>query len=219
MSRKSKRVSVLASAVVAMAAVTVLAPSAQAATAPTSVAGAVARHPYGEAGLLKVAISRDTADGSTEVFDAQDVKIGTVTMTAGRGTMELGGKLFSPGTHTLRLEYLGTSFFEPSSGSVTFTVDKAKPTVRLRVASTIDKSEGGKATIRVVAPNDIPVQGRARLTVMGTGKTVTGRLVAGKVVLKLPRLSSVGTYRVKAKYLGSSLLMTANRIKQITVVR
>jgi hypothetical protein len=215
-----RRFTALASAMLALSAVTLLAPSAQAVgTAPTAVAGAADAFNYGKPGLLKIAISRDTADGDVQVFDAADNLIGTATVAAGRGTLDLAPKLFKPGSHTVRLEYLGTDFFAPSTGSATFTVLKSTPKVKVRVADTIDKSEGGKARVRVVAPDDIPVRGQVRLSVMGTNKSVTGKLVDAKVTLKLPKFSSVGTFRLKVKYLGSPLLHTAKTIVKVTVVK
>jgi large repetitive protein len=225
----SKRLAVVASAVIAMGGVAVVAPSAHAAgsgsharaaqLAPVTVDGAVARYPYGKAGLLKIAVSRDTAGGTTEVYDDQGVLLGTATMTDGRGSLVLAPKLFLPGEHQLRLDYLGDGFFEPATHLETFTVLKAKPTARLRLADTIDKSVGGKARVRVTAPDDIAVRGRVRVTVMGTGKSVVGRLVDGKVVLTLPKFTSVGNFRIKARYLGSSLLRPDSDIEAVRVVK
>ena len=218
MLRISKGLAVIASAVVATAGMAVLAPSAGA-TAPTTVDGAVARYPYGEAGLVKIAVSRDTAGGTAKVYDADDTLLGEATIIDGRGTLALAPKLFLPGTHELRLDYQGDGFFEPSSHIESFTVLKAKPTTHLRVADTVDKSEGGKARVRVVAANEVPVTGRVTLTVMGTGRSVSGRLVDGKVVLTLPKLTTVGDFRVKAKYLGSALLRPDSDVAEIRVVR
>jgi hypothetical protein len=216
--RISKGLALIASAVVATAGLAVLAPSANA-TAPTTVAGAVTRYPYGEAGLVTIAVSRDTAGGTAEVYDAEDNLLGTATITDGRGSLVLAPKLFRPGTHQLRLEYLGDGFFEPSDHIESFIVLKAKPRVRLNVADTIDKSEGGKARVRVVADNDVPVRGRVSVTIMGTGKSVFGRLVDGKVVVTLPKFTSVGVFRIKAKYLGSALLRAASDIESTRVVK
>ncbi|MBF4767007.1 bifunctional metallophosphatase/5'-nucleotidase [Nocardioides agariphilus] len=187
--------------------------------APTTVAGAVDQYTYGKEGLLKIAVSRDTADGDVQVFDANDVLVGTASLTAGRGTLVLPAKRFKPGVNTLRLEYLGTGFFAPSTGTVTFRVLKATPKVKVNVPSTIDRSEGAKVRVRVVAPDGIPVRGRVRLTVMGTAQSITARLSGGKVVIDFPHLGKLGTYRVKVKYLGSPLLTTARTIVRINLVR
>ena len=45
----------------------------------------------------------------------------------------------------------------------------------------------------MTAPDDIKVKGKVELIVKGTGKSVTGKLVDGKVVLKLPKLSKAWT--------------------------
>jgi hypothetical protein len=146
------------------------------------------------------------------------VLVGTASLTAGRGTLVLPAKRFKPGVNTLRLEYLGTGFFAPSTGTVSFRVLKATPKVKVNVPSTIDRSEGAKVRVRVVAPDGIPVRGRVRLTVMGTAQSITARLSGGKVVIDFPHLGKLGTYRVKVKYLGSPLLTTARTIVRINRV-
>jgi hypothetical protein len=221
MSRISRFLAVLASVLVALTAVTALTPSAQAGagTAPTAVAGGGPPYFYGEVGVLNVAVNRDTADGSVEVYDAADVLLGTATITAGHGSLELAAKSLAPGVHQFRLEYLGTGFFAPSTGAAQITVLKPAPQVKVNVPDTVDKSEGAKARVRVVAPNDIPVTGRVTLTIMGTSRSASGRLVDGKVVLTLPKLTTVGKTSLKVKYLGSALLHSKATTVTIMVVK
>ncbi len=187
--------------------------------APISVAGAADAFKYGKTGLLKIATSRDDATGQVRVVDSKGALVGTATLSGGRGTLVLPAKRFKPGLHTVRLEYLGSDFYAPATGEVTFRVLKAKPKVKVNLADTVVRSEGAKVKVRVVAPDDIPARGKVRLTVMGTGKSVTGKLVKGKVVLNLPKLNTVGKYRVKVKYLGSPLLGTARKIDRFTLVK
>jgi 5'-nucleotidase len=174
--------------------------------APTTVAGAVKAFPYGEAGLLTIAVSRSDANGSADVFDESGAKIGTATISAGVGSLTLAAKSMLPGTHTLTVKYLGTNEFAPSQSTVTFKVRKATPTVKLKVADEVSKAGGDKVVVRVTAANGVPVTGKVKLTIKGTGKEITVKLVKGKATFTLPKVSTAGTYTLKARYLGSSLL-------------
>ena len=187
--------------------------------APTTVGGSSEAFAYGKAGLLEVLISRANATGQVEVTTEKGEKLGTVTITGGKGMLTLAPKSLKPGEHELTLKYLGTSEFAPSTGTATVKVTKPKPKVKIKVDDKIEKSEGGKVTVRVTAPDDIKVKGKVELIVKGTGKSVTGKLVDGKVVLKLPKLSSVDTYTLKAIYLGSALLAKANKSVKFELVK
>jgi 5'-nucleotidase len=176
------------------------------APAPTTVAGSVKTFPYGEAGLLTIAVSRSDANGSAEVFDEDGAKIGTATIAAGVGKLTLAAKSMLPGTHVLTVKYLGTSEFAASQGTVTFKVRKATPKVRLKVAEEVSKAGGDTAVVRVTAANGVPVTGKVKLTIKGTGKKITVKLVKGKATFELPKVATAGTYTLKARFLGSTLL-------------
>src|ERR1044072_9285741 len=96
MLRISKGLAVIASAMVATAGLAVLAPSANA-TATPEVGAAVDTYPYGEAGLVEIAVSRDEAGGEAQVYDDQDVLLGTAEITAGRGSLGPAPKPLRPG--------------------------------------------------------------------------------------------------------------------------
>jgi carbon monoxide dehydrogenase subunit G len=78
--------------------------------------------------------------------------------------------------------------------------------VKLKVADEVSKAGGDKVVVRVTAANGVPVTGKVKLTIKGTGKEITVKLVKGKATFTLPKVSTAGTYTLKARYLGSSLL-------------
>jgi hypothetical protein len=94
---------------------------------------------------------------------------------------------------------------------------KAKPHVKVKVDDTVDKAGGDKVVVRVTAPDDIKVRGKVKLIVGGTGKSVTVKLVKGKAVIELPKIGQVGTFTLKAKYLGSALLARAGKNVEVDV--
>ncbi len=188
--------------------------------APTSVDGDVDNFKYGKPGTLDIAVNRDTADGDVQVFDEKDKLVGTAELTGGRGSLVLPAKWFKPGTHTVRLEYLGTGFFAPSTGTVAFKVLKPKPRVKIKLRDVVDRDQGARATVRVIGPDNIPARGRVVLKVIGSGgKTVVAKLVKGKAVLKLPQIIKLGKHRISVQYLGSNLLKPARATDRFRLVR
>jgi hypothetical protein len=183
----------------------------------TTVSGTATPFRYGDAGTLNLVISRPTATGQVDVFSDTGSKIGSATITAGKGVLTLAPKSLEPGVHTLTLKYLGTSVFAPSQGTVDVRVLKAKPHVKVKVDDTVDKAGGDKVVVRVTAPDDIKVRGKVKLIVGGTGKSVTVKLVKGKAVIELPKIGQVGTFTLKAKYLGSALLARAGKNVEVDV--
>jgi 5'-nucleotidase len=183
----------------------------------TTVGGAATPFRYGDAGTLNIVISRSNATGQVDVFSDTGAKIGTATITAGKGALTLAPKLLGPGVHELTLKYLGTSVFAPSQATVDVRVLKAKPKVSVKVDDTVSKLGGDEVVVRVTAPDDIKVRGLVKLVIKDTGKSVTVKLVKGKAVIVLPKIGKVGTFTLKAKYLGSSLLAKAGKNVKVDV--
>ncbi|MEO6510260.1 MAG: 5'-nucleotidase C-terminal domain-containing protein, partial [Nocardioides sp.] len=187
--------------------------------APTTVAGSVKAFPYGEAGLLSIAVSRSDADGRADVFDDDGTKLGTATIVAGRASLTLAPKSLLPGTHELTVKYLGTSVFAASQATVTAKVLKAKPKVRVKVADAVSKAGGDKVKVVVTAANGVKVSGKVKLVIKGTGRSITVKLVKGKAVFEMPKIANVGTYKLKAKYLGSKLLTRGSDSQRVDVTK
>lgn len=183
----------------------------------TTVGGAAKPFRYGDAGTLDIVISRTNATGQVDVFTDTGVKIGSATITAGKGVLTLAPKSLEPGMHELTLKYLGTTTFAPSQATVDVRVLKAKPQVKVKVDDTVDKAGGDEVVVRVTAPDDIKVTGKVKLIIKGTGKSVTVKLVKGKAVIELPKIGKVGTFTFKAKYLGSALLTREGKNVKVDV--
>jgi 5'-nucleotidase len=183
----------------------------------TTVAGSADAFAYGTTGTLSITVTPATAEGQVDVLDESGAKLGTATISAGSGTLSLAAAGLKPGVHTLTLKYLGTSKFAASQGTVDVKVKKAKPKVKVKVADSVDKAGGDKVVVRVTAPDGITVRGKVKLVIKGTGKSVTVKLVKGKAVIELPKIGQVGTFTLKAKYLGSALLTRAGKNVKVDV--
>ena len=130
---------------------------------------------YGKTGTLSVQLQAGRPDGSVEVISATGAKLGTATITGGKGVFTLAAKSLKPGANTLTLKYLGTSAFAPSTADISVQVLKAGPKVKVKVDKTVDKGETTKVVVKVNAPDDIKVKGKIKLVIKGTGKTFTGQ--------------------------------------------
>ena len=184
----------------------------------TTVSGSAPSFVYGKTGTLSIQLSRPTADGSVEVLSATGAKLGTATITGGKGVFTLAAKSLKPGANTLTLKYLGTSAFAPSTADISVQVLKAGPKVKVKVDKTVDKGETTKVVVKVNAPDDIKVKGKIKLVIKGTGKSFTAKVVDGKAVFELPpKFTSVGKYTLKGKYLGSDLLERGSKSVNIEV--
>ena len=69
------------------------------------------------------------------------------------------------------------------------------------------------------APDGIEVTGKVKLVIKGTGKSFTAKVVDGKAVFELPKFTKVGTFTLKANYLGSDLLTRDEQEVDITVTK
>ena len=106
---------------------------------------------------------------------------------------------------------------------VPLKIKKAVPT--LKVVVTPDRIVAGKTkalvTVKVVAPNDIPVTGEASIQWSSghEGQGVGGTLVDGKFKARLPVFKKPGTKTLTVKYGGSDQLAKVTDTVTITVRR
>ena len=78
--------------------------------------------------------------------------------------------------------------------------------MKLNVDKTITKGKGTKAVVKVTAPDGVEVTGKVKLVIKGTDKVFKAKVVNGKAVFDLPKFTKVGTFTLRAIYLGSDLL-------------
>lgn len=83
---------------------------------PTRTSTAVAEAPYGESTVLGIGVS-DSAAGRIRVFDGTD-RIAVGQVRDGRATIPLGPTALEPGTHRLRVTYVGNQHLEESTDKV-----------------------------------------------------------------------------------------------------
>ena len=103
--------------------------------------------------------------------------------------------------------------------TISVLVQKAEPTIKVKVDKTVDKGDTTKVVVKMTAPDDIKVTGKIKLVIKGTGKSFTAKVVDGKAVFQLPSFTTVGTVTLRAIYLGSDLLLKADKSVNVTVTK
>ncbi|RZI80548.1 MAG: Ig-like domain repeat protein, partial [Microbacterium sp.] len=132
----------------------------------------------------------------------------------GKATIAIAGTKLNPGTSALTLKYSGTGTIAPSQAAAkNIVVGKAISTTVGKIYKTpIRKSVAPKILVTVKAPGVLKPTGVIRIYV-GSKLLKTVTLTAannGKVLITLPKFRAAGTYKLVAKYAGSSFVGASN---------
>ncbi len=141
---------------------------------------------YGRSTTATVTVAADpAATGGVEVEVAGRTVSGT--LTGGTATVTLPAAL-PVGTHLVTARYAGTAKVAPSAATATLKVAKAAPSVTVKLPKKKVKP-GKRAKVKVAVGGVVPTGGT--VLVYDGGKVVaTAKLTAaGKVTVKLPKLS------------------------------
>ena len=144
-----------------------------------------------------------TPSGSVTLKDGSTT-IKTVSLSGGKATVALS-KTLAVKVHSLTATYAGgSSYNTATSPAVKLTVNKAVPTVSVKLAAAkIHKSAKGKITVTIKVTGVVPT---GSVTIKdGTrslSKTTLPASKKGVLVITLPALG-VGTHRLTAAYSGS----------------
>ena len=186
--------------------------------APTTVTATAENIPYGTAGEVEVDVdSEQPLSGTVEVRDGTRV-LGTATVAEdGTATVTLPPRSLSVGTHQLTVAYSGDAANQPSTGTVTVKVVKAKPTMSVDVDPN-----------RVTTKTPVNLE----VTLSAPGQTVTGwvwvhyngdnqlrQLRNGRVEFDLGRFKKAGTYDVYVTYAGSETAEPVVKKVEILVLK
>ena len=141
--------------------------------------------------------------------------LGTRALSGGKVTVTLP-KTAAVRKHTLKVEYVGSSSYLPSTGTVSFTVTKGvakAPTFKPRGKVSAKKAGRGDDHRRHRdRPGQARRQGEGDAEEGGDDQDGLARLgSSGAVLAKLPRLTK-GTWSVKVTYLGDATYL-AGRAK------
>jgi len=176
----------------------------------TKVSAVPVRQTYGRTARLAVVVSPNATGRISVKAGSRTV---TGTLSAGRATLTIPAASLKPGRRTLPIAYTGAAGeFEPSTGSATVTVLKARPRVSVKAPKKIERGKTARFTVSVATTGARPT-GRVRVTF--AGKTRTVKLNArGKAVVKVKvaKSAKLGKRPVTVVYRGNAYV-TAGKAK------
>jgi 5'-nucleotidase len=164
---------------------------------------------------VSVTVTRPGGTATGTVLAVVDgVVVGAGDLVAGATSIEVG-PFETTGSKVVTLRYLGDDATKAGTGSVTLSVQKATPRMKVKAPKKVGK--GDKATIVVtVTAGDVDPSGT--VTVKVAGKTVTKKVRNGEATLKV-RLTKVGKNKVSVRYSGDALTESAKDTVRIKVKR
>lgn len=166
--------------------------------------------------VVRVAGAGATPTGAVRVTEG-GTSLGVATLDDGRATVVLGRASLRPGQHRLKVTYVGDATHAPSRTTARLRVVKALASVRAAVVDRrVARSE--RARVRVVVASAAPVVGAVRVTEGSRTLRANVRLVDGRAVVVLPRLTS-GVHRLVVRYSGSTTVKAATSAVRTVRVR
>lgn len=189
--------------------------STTAATIPTT-------RTFGKAWKLRATVEAPlAATGAVRLMDGKDL-VARGTVADGRSTIEVGGRALAPGTHDLRVVYVGDPEIR-SSRTADVRVKVAKAEVKaLRVKASPARLVRGRTALRVRVGVSAPAgfaQARGEVRVKTGGRTTAARLRDGKVALTLRPYGTSGAKKLRVSYLATDTVKGRTKVVTVRVVR
>ncbi len=160
--------------------------------------------------------------GGTVTLTAGSTVLGTATVgSTGKATVVVAARVLKPADSpiTVKATYSGNAGVLTGSDTATVTVKKGAVTITKAVTSPIKvKVTRTAVTVKVTNADGVTVTGTVTVAATGVG-SVKGTLVDGKVTVRLPVFSTVGTKDLSIVYNGSSALAATKLASTLTVVR
>jgi hypothetical protein len=168
----------------------------------TTVTGTAEEVTYGEEGRVEVQVdSENPVGGTVDVLDGDEVLGSANVAEDGSATVVLSAGSLPVGTHELVLRYSGDAANQPSTGTVTVTVVKARPEMTVTVSpERVTTKTPVRVTVDLSAPGQV-VTGWVGITADGDHQT--RRLTDGRAVFDLGRFKKADRYVAWIGYAGN----------------
>lgn len=132
----------------------------------------------------------------------------------GKATIAIPGTKLLPGTSALTVKYSGTGTIAPSQAAAkNIVIGKAVSTATSKIVKTpLKKTLVPQIIVTIKAPGVLKPTGTIKIY-SGTKLLKSVTLTAasnGKITIKLPKFTKAGTYKLTAKYSGSSTVGAKN---------
>ena len=187
--------------------------------AETSVVVPRVRMTYGRPASMRVHVRGADSGVVSAVVGGRTVQ--RRVDSSGRATLVLPARSLPPGDRPVRVRYLGTPEFAPSSTVARVSVSRARSRVMTAAFRAVERARWYVVRVRVAATGVQPA-GKVRLGVAGIGADpVTGALRDGRVTLRVrvaPN-ASLGAKRVRVTYLGNRYVAPRAVFRTVRIVR
>ena len=187
--------------------------------AETSVVVPRVRMTYGRPASMRVQVRGADSGVVSAVVGGRTVQ--RRVDSSGRATLVLPARSLPPGDRPVRVRYLGTPEFAPSSTVARVSVSRARSRVATAAFRAVERARWYVVRVRVAATGVQPA-GKVRLGVAGIGADpVTGALRDGRVTLRVrvaPN-ASLGAKRVRVTYLGNRYVAPRAVFRTVRVTR
>ncbi|MBC9226010.1 ExeM/NucH family extracellular endonuclease [Aeromicrobium sp. 636] len=183
--------------------------------AESTLTAQAARGAYGKPTTITVT-GAPGASGSTYATVGGRI-VASALMIDGRAILRVPGTALRPGTTPVTVFYGGNASVDPSHTTVRVTVAKATASLSARVLNgKVTTKTRAKVRVVVRTSGFTETSGKVRIY-RGTKLLGSGSVKNGKATVTLPRLTSKGTIRLKAKFSGTSLTSPATRAFTVRV--
>ena len=160
-----------------------------------------------------VASNAGTVDSGTVTFSSGGTVLGSTPVSGGTASLQLPA-YDTVGSRTVTVAYSGSRTLAASTGSVTFDVVKATPTMTVAVQPSVihRRTTSPRLDVALAAPGQ--VVGGTVVVRQGTSILAVEQLDGGRTTLVLAPYKHEGEQRVTVQYLGSELAEAV--IQQVT---
>ncbi len=175
-----------------------------------SVTSVGAKPQVGKAPVLEVS-ARGTAGwpGGTVRVAVLGAKAVDVTVPASGTARVTLAKATSTRSLQVTVGYAGSATFKPATATRTFTVAKAKATVRVTAKKKVRTGKRVAVKVTVTAPRGVSAKGKVRVYLNGKRVATASMKASGTVTVRVT-VRKTGTARLKVAYFGNASLTTAS---------
>jgi len=190
------------------------------AASPSTTTAALTPVRHGTAATLRVRVTASDGQvpGGGVVVREGTTILATAVLAQGQASVRLPADL-AVGRHAITASYVGSESVDPSAATAGLTVTRAASKVRV-TAHRASPTTRVAVAVKVASPGT--ARGKVKVTVRRGSRPVVARTVRtnarGKATLRLPRLDT-GTYRVKARFLGSPTVAKAKGATRLKITR
>ena len=169
-------------------------------------------------GSVAVSVAPAAATGTVQLFDGTR-RLGSATLSGGTATIPLAARSLEVGRHVLVVKYLGSASYAASQGTVTVTVVKSRPKVKVQKPERIDAGDTARIAVDVTG-DGYEATGKVEIVLtLGRREIVVRKTLADGEVVARVQVDEPGDWKVTATYLGDEHTLGGDDTTRLKVRR